>query len=70
MEEWFFPRGVQPNCYFFSKEYNQESKQIEDLAPERAIISNGDPEGAISTMVVIIPIGIPPLTRNSMASEI
>ena len=47
------PRGSQPDCGFFSEEENQESKQIEDLAPEGAITSNQAPEGEISTMVVI-----------------
>ena len=45
------PRGGQTDYGFFSKDYRQESKQIEDSAPEGAIISNQAPEGAISTMV-------------------
>ena len=44
----------QPNCGFFSEEEKQESTQIEGLAPEGEKTSNQAPEGAISTMLVII----------------
>ena len=47
------PRGIQPDCGFFSDDEKQESKQIEDLSPDGAIISNQAPEGEISTIVVI-----------------
>ena len=53
LEEWLFPRGIQPNCGFFSEEEKQESIHIEDSAPEGEIISNQDPEGEIYNMVVI-----------------
>ena len=46
-------RGSQTDCGFFSEEEKQESKIIEDSAPEGAIISNQAPERAISTMAVI-----------------
>ena len=47
------PRGSQRDCGLLSKEYNQESKKIENLAPEGTIIINQALEGEISTMVVI-----------------
>ena len=47
------PRGIQPDCGFFSEEEKQESIQIEDSAPEGAIIINQAPEGGTSTMVVV-----------------
>ena len=53
LQEWFYTRGSQPDCNFFSKEDDQESIQIEDSAPEGAILSNQDPEGRTSTMVVV-----------------
>ena len=37
----------------FSEEEKQESIQIEDSAPEGAIISNIDPEVGTSTMIVV-----------------
>ena len=47
------PRGSQSVHGFFSEEDKQESIRIEDSAPEVAIISNQDPEGETSTMVVV-----------------
>ena len=47
------PIGIQPDFAFFSKEYKQESKQIEDSDPEEEIIINQASEGAIFTMMVI-----------------
>ena len=47
------PRASRYFHGYFSKEENQESIRIEDLAPEGAIIKNQDPFGAISSMVVI-----------------
>ena len=52
LEYWLYPIGSRPDCGFFSEEDKQESKQIEYLDPEGAIISNQIPEGAISTIVV------------------
>ena len=52
-EEWLYPRGSQPDCGFFSEEENQQSIWIEYSAPEGAIIINQDPEGGISTMLVV-----------------
>ena len=46
------PRGSQSVQGFFSEEDKQESIQTEDSAPEGARISNQDPEGETSTMVV------------------
>ena len=43
-EEWLYPRRSQPDCGFFSEE-EQQSIQIESLAPEGAIIINQDLEG-------------------------
>ena len=40
LEEWLSPRGIQPDCSFFSEEENQDSIRIECSAPEGAIISN------------------------------
>ena len=53
LEEWLSPRGIQPDCGFFSEEENQESIRIEDLAPEGEIISNQAPEEGTSTMLVV-----------------
>ena len=53
LDEWLYPRGSQHDRIFFSEEEKQEYKQIEDSSPEGATTSNQDPEGEISTMVVI-----------------
>ena len=53
LEEWLFPRGSQYVHGFFSEEEKQESIQMEDLAPEGAIISKQATEGETSTMVVV-----------------
>ena len=47
------PRGSQPVRGFFSEEEKQYSILIEYLAPEGAIITNQDPEGVTSIMVVL-----------------
>ena len=52
-KEWFYPRGNQPDCGFFSGEEKQEYIQVEDLAPGGEIISNQNPEGVTSNMVVV-----------------
>ena len=53
LEEWLSPRGSQPNCGFISEEDKQDSIRMEYSALEGARISNQDPKGEISTMVVI-----------------
>ena len=53
LEEQLSPRGSQSVHGFFPEEEKQESIWIEYSAPERAIISNQDPEGETSTMVVV-----------------
>ena len=53
LEEWLSPRGSQYVHGFLSEEDKQESKRIEDSAPEGAIISNIAPERETSTMVVV-----------------
>ena len=53
LEEWLSPRGVQPDCGFFSEEERQESIQKEYSAPEGAIICNQAQQGGTSTMVVV-----------------
>ena len=53
LEEWFSPRGSQSVHGFFSEKDKQESIRIENSAPEEARISNQDPEGEASTMVVV-----------------
>ena len=53
LEEWLYPRGSRSVHGFFSEEERQDSTQMEDLAPEGAIISNQAPEGETSTMVVV-----------------
>ena len=53
LEEWLYPIGSQPNCDFFSEKDKQESTRIEGLDSEGATISKQDPEGAISTTVVV-----------------
>ena len=52
-EEWLYPRGSQSINGFFSEEEKQESIRIEDSAPEGIIISNQDPEGGTSTIVIV-----------------
>ena len=52
LEEWLSPRGSQSVHDFFSEEEKQESIKMEDLAQERAIMSNQAPEGETSTIVV------------------
>ena len=52
LEEWFYPRGVQPDLDFLSDEEKQESIWVEYPTPEVAIINNQAPEGGTSTMVV------------------
>ena len=47
------PRGSQSVHSFLYEEEKQDSIQIEDSAPEGAIISNISLEGETSTMVVI-----------------
>ena len=51
--EWFSPIGSQSVHVLFSEEEKQESIQTEDSAPEGARISNQDPKGETSTMVVV-----------------
>ena len=53
LEEWLSPKGSELDRGFFSEEDKQESIEIENSAPEGAIIINQDPEGEISTMIVI-----------------
>ena len=53
LEEWLSPRGIQSVHGFFSDEDKQKSIQMEDSAPEGAIISNKAPEGETYTMVVV-----------------
>ena len=53
LEEWLSPRGSQSVHGFFSEEEKQEYIQTEDQDPEGARISNKDPEGETSTMVVV-----------------
>ena len=53
LEEWLSPRGIQPGRGFFSEDDKQESIKFECSAPEVEIITNQDPEGEISTMVVV-----------------
>ena len=53
LEEWLSPRGSQSVHGFFYEEEKQDSIQIEDPAPEGAMISNIDPEGETSIMVII-----------------
>ena len=53
LEECLSPRGSQSVHGFFSEEERQESTQIEDSAPEGAIITNQAPEEGTSTMVVV-----------------
>ena len=48
-----YPRWIEPDGGFFSKEEKQEFIQIEDLAPEGAITSNQAPEAVTSTMVFV-----------------
>ena len=52
LEEWLSPGGIQSVHGFFSEEEKQESTWMEYSAPEGAIISNQDPEGETSTMVI------------------
>ena len=47
------PKGSQSVHGFFSEEKKQESIRIEDSTPGGSIISNQDPKGSKSTMVVI-----------------
>ena len=47
------PRASQPDCVLFSKEEKQESIKIEGSAPEGSTMGNQDPEGEISTTVVV-----------------
>ena len=53
LEEWLSPRGSQSVYGFFSEEEKQESIQTENSAPEEARISNQDPEGETSTIIVV-----------------
>ena len=53
LEDWSYSRGSQTDCGLFSEEEKQESIGIEDSDPEVEIISNQDPEGGKSTMVVV-----------------
>ena len=53
LEEWLSPIGSKSVHGLFSEEQKQESIQIEDLAPERSIISNQSPEGETSTMIFV-----------------
>ena len=53
LEYWLSPRGSQLNHGFFSEEENQESTQIENSAPEGAIISNQTLQGEIYTMLIV-----------------
>ena len=53
LEEWLYPRWIQPDRGFFSEEQNQDYIWIEDSYPKGEIIINQAPEGAISTMVVL-----------------
>ena len=53
MEEWLSPRGSQSSRGLFSEEDKQESLQIEYLDSKGQIILKQDPEGEMSTMVVV-----------------
>ena len=53
LEEWLSPIGIQAECGLFSEKQKQESTHIEGASQEGAKISNQDPEGAMSTMVVL-----------------
>ena len=53
LEQWLSPIGIQPECGLFSEKQTQQSTQIEGASQEGAKISNQDPEGAMSTMVVL-----------------
>ena len=53
LEELLSPGWIQSVHGFFSEEEKQESIWMEYSAPEGAIISNQDPEGETSTMVII-----------------
>ena len=48
------PRGIKPDLGFFYEKEKQESIQIQGSAPDGEIIINQDPEGDISTMMVVI----------------
>ena len=53
LEEWLYPKGSQSFHGFFSKEEKHESIRIEDSSPEGKIITNQDPQGEITTMLVV-----------------
>ena len=53
LEEWLSPIGSQSVHSLFSEENKKDSIHIDDSAPEGAIISNQDPEGETTTMVII-----------------
>ena len=53
LEEWLSHRGSQYVHGFFSEEEKQEYIQMEDSAPEGAVISNQAPVEETSKMVVI-----------------
>ena len=53
LEEWLSPRESQSVHGFFSENEKQESIRIEVSAPEGVILTNQDPEGGTSTIVVI-----------------
>ena len=53
LEEWLSPRGSQSVHGIFSEEDKQESIRTEDSTTDGAKMSNQDPEGETSTMVVV-----------------
>ena len=53
LEEWLSPGGIQSVHGFFYEEEKQESIWSEYSAPEAGKISNQDPEGETSTMLII-----------------
>ena len=53
MEELLSQRDIQSVRGLFSGEQKQESIGIEDSDPKGEIISDQDPEGGISTMLVV-----------------
>ena len=52
LEEWLSPRWSQPDRGLFSEE-KQQSIQMEGFSPEESIIINQDPQGEISTMMLV-----------------
>ena len=52
-ENWFSPRGIQPNRGLFSEYMKQGYTWIEIQDPDGATTTNQAPEGVIYTMVVV-----------------